>query len=195
MTGALQGQEENPFIALVPNQHYISIPRLELECGEQLFNAPIAYTTKGTLSKARDNVIVVCHALSGNAYVSPSLLLRSLLFSPKSQTAFVAYWLKRLVLLLIAQCLSETGNPDSAFINSNAAEWWGPLFGGPGHAFDVTKFFIICLNSLGSPYGSASPLTYKHGGKENGRYGPEFPLTTVRDDVRYVTGHVTVSSF
>jgi homoserine O-acetyltransferase/O-succinyltransferase len=58
--------------------------------------------------------------------------------------------------------------------------------GGPGQAFDVTRFFIVCLNSLGSPYGSASPVTNKDGRPELGRYGPEFPLTTIRDDVKWV---------
>ncbi|KAJ5552606.1 hypothetical protein N7494_001984 [Penicillium frequentans] len=67
--------------------------------------------------------------------------------------------------------------------SADVADWWGPLLGGPGQAFDVSRFFVICLNSLGSPYGSASAVTYKDGKPENGYYGPEFPLTTVRDDV------------
>ena len=53
-------------------------------------------------------------------------------------------------------------------------------------AFDVTKFFIVSLNALGSCYGSASPVTNRDGDPEKGRYGPEFPLTTIRDDVKYV---------
>ena len=55
--------------------------------------------------------------------------------------------------------------------------------GGPGKAFDATRFFVICLNSLGSPYGTASPVTNKNGDPKLGQYGPEFPLTTIRDDV------------
>lgn len=52
---------------------------------------------------------------------------------------------------------------------------------GPKRAFDPTKFFIICCNVLGSPYGSASPLTIN---PETGNtYGPEFPLVSIRDDV------------
>lgn len=73
-------------------------------------------------------------------------------------------------------CHALTGSAD-------VADWWGPLLGGPGRAFDVSRFFVICMNSLGSPYGSASPVTYKDGNPEEGRYGPEFPLTTIRDDV------------
>lgn len=84
--------------------------------------------------------------------------------------------------------LSENG--DNALVichalsgSADVADWWGPLLGGPGQAFDTTRFFIICLNSLGSPYGSASPMTNKDGDPTLGRYGPEFPLTTIRDDV------------
>ncbi|KAK5945390.1 hypothetical protein PMZ80_002595 [Knufia obscura] len=83
--------------------------------------------------------------------------------------------------------LSE--NADNALVichalsgSADVADWWGPLLGGPGQAFDTTRFYIVCLNSLGSPYGSASPMTLRDGGGDE-RYGPEFPLTTIRDDV------------
>ncbi|KAF7727637.1 homoserine O- acetyltransferase [Apophysomyces ossiformis] len=71
-------------------------------------------------------------------------------------------------------CHALTGSAD-------VEDWWGPLVGAR-RAFDPTKFFIVCCNVMGSPYGSASPLTIN---PETGeRYGPEFPLTSVRDDVR-----------
>jgi homoserine O-acetyltransferase len=55
---------------------------------------------------------------------------------------------------------------------------------GPGKAFDPTRFFIFCGNVMGSPYGSASPLTLDD---DTGHlFGPEFPSTTIRDDVRFV---------
>jgi homoserine O-acetyltransferase len=75
-------------------------------------------------------------------------------------------------------CHALTGSAD-------VSDWWGPLLGGPGRAFDISRFFVICMNSLGSPYGSASPVTCKDGNPNNERYGPEFPLTTIRDDVKY----------
>ena len=57
---------------------------------------------------------------------------------------------------------------------------WGPLIG-RGKAFDPNRFFIFCANVLGSPYGTASPITLN---SNTGRlYGPEFPPTTIRDDV------------
>ncbi|RDL36172.1 Homoserine O-acetyltransferase [Venustampulla echinocandica] len=73
-------------------------------------------------------------------------------------------------------CHALTGSAD-------ASDWWGPLLGGAGRAFDISRFFVVCMNSLGSPYGSASPVTARNGDPEQGRYGPEFPLTTIRDDV------------
>ncbi|KAF7174508.1 hypothetical protein CNMCM5623_007596 [Aspergillus felis] len=124
---------ENPFAKLITDQSIAIIPSFTLESGVTLYNVPVAYTTRGEMSPNRDNVLVICHALSGSADV---------------------------------------------------ADWWGPLLGGPGQAFDISRFFVICLNSLGSPYGSASAVTYKDGNPEKGLYGPEFPLTTVRDDVR-----------
>lgn len=73
--------------------------------------------------------------------------------------------------------------------SADVADWWGPLMGGSGRAFDMTRFFIVCLNSLGSPYGSASPVTSVDGDPSRERYGPEFPLTTIRDDVKYSNTH------
>jgi homoserine O-acetyltransferase/O-succinyltransferase len=85
--------------------------------------------------------------------------------------------------------LSENG--DNALIichalsgSADVADWWGPLLGGSGRAFDISRFYVVCLNSLGSPYGSASPVTNVDGDKSKGQYGPEFPLTTIRDDVK-----------
>ncbi|KAJ1898508.1 homoserine O- acetyltransferase [Kickxella alabastrina] len=65
--------------------------------------------------------------------------------------------------------------------SSDVADWWGPLLGS-GRAFDTSQFFVVCCNVLGSPYGTASPLTIN---PDTGTpYGPDFPLTSIRDDVR-----------
>lgn len=55
--------------------------------------------------------------------------------------------------------------------NSNPEEWWAGFFSGDGM---YAHWDAICVNMLGSPYGSCSPLT--HGGMS-------FPLTTIRDTV------------
>ncbi|MDG6093661.1 homoserine O-acetyltransferase [Acetobacter sp. AN02] len=41
-----------------------------LECGRRLAPVEIAYRTYGTLSPARDNAILICHALTGDQYVA-----------------------------------------------------------------------------------------------------------------------------
>ncbi|KAF9963201.1 homoserine O- acetyltransferase [Mortierella alpina] len=123
-------QPENPFSRLVPSQTIAIVPEFTLDSGHVLHQVPVAYRTWGKLNDAGDNVMIICHALSGSADVE---------------------------------------------------DWWGPLMG-PGRAFDPAKFFIICCNVLGSPYGTASPVTLNP--DTNVNYGPEFPLATVRDDVR-----------
>ena len=132
-TERIPGQPENPFAALIPDQKIAIIPTVVLESGVKLNNVPVAYSTQGTLNESGDNVLVICHALSGSADVN---------------------------------------------------DWWGPLLGGSSRAFDITRFFVVCLNSLGSPYGSASPVTNIEGDPKLARYGPDFPLTTIRDDVK-----------
>ena len=50
---------------------FLDLPTpLRLDCGRTLHPVRIAYETYGTLSPARDNVILVCHALSGDAHAA-----------------------------------------------------------------------------------------------------------------------------
>jgi homoserine O-acetyltransferase len=55
---------------------------------------------------------------------------------------------------------------------------------GIGKAFDPARYLIVCANVMGSPYGSASPVTINS--ETLKPYGPGFPSTTIRDDVRCV---------
>jgi homoserine O-acetyltransferase len=43
---------------------------LQLECGRKLGPIDVAYETYGSLNEAGDNVVLICHALSGDAHVA-----------------------------------------------------------------------------------------------------------------------------
>ncbi|MGD0018943.1 MAG: homoserine O-acetyltransferase [Candidatus Limnocylindrales bacterium] len=68
-----------------------------------------------------------------------------------------------------------TGSADAA------GDWWAPLIG-PGQVLDTDKFGILCMNLLGSRYGTSGPISRNTvTGKP---YGRAFPRVTVRDQAR-----------
>jgi len=50
------------------DRRLLSIGDLPLECGGRLDQATVAYETWGQLNEARDNAVLVCHALSGDSH-------------------------------------------------------------------------------------------------------------------------------
>ena len=138
---------------------YLDLPvPLALDCGRQLHPIRIAYETYGTLSPARDNVILVCHALSGDAHAAGY-----------SATPVAA----------------GTRDGFRAEERDGAAArglgWWDGMIG-PGKAFDTEKFFVVSTNLLGGCRGTTGPSSPN---PETGRpYGSDFPVITVADMVR-----------
>jgi homoserine O-acetyltransferase len=65
--------------------------------------------------------------------------------------------------------------------NSNPVEWW-PGLAGEAKFFDPAKYFIICANKPGSPYGSISPLSQNP--ETNEPYYHNFPVFSIRDMIR-----------
>ncbi|MCE2706966.1 MAG: homoserine O-acetyltransferase [Algoriphagus sp.] len=56
--------------------------------------------------------------------------------------------------------------------------WWKGIIGDQGF-FDAERYFIVCANLLGSPYGSTSPLSLR---KDSGEpFYSSFPPLTTRD--------------
>jgi homoserine O-acetyltransferase len=103
---------------------------LPLECGCSLICPTLHYAVYGRLNAAKDNAVLVCHALSGSARV---------------------------------------GN------------WWPEIFA-PGAVLSLERDFVICINMLGSCYGSTGPGSVN---PDTGQiYGADFPLVSVRDNVR-----------
>jgi len=103
---------------------------LELECGRSLAGVTLHYAVYGRLNAARENAVLVCHALTGSALVG---------------------------------------------------SWWPEIFA-PGAVLSLEQDFVICINMLGSCYGSTGPGSVD---PETGEvYGPDFPLVSIRDNVR-----------
>jgi homoserine O-acetyltransferase len=68
-----------------------------------------------------------------------------------------------------------TGSADAA------GDWWAPLIG-PGQILDTDKFGVICMNLLGSRYGTSGPMSRNPATAKP--YGRTFPLVSVRDQAR-----------
>ncbi len=87
-----------------------------------------------------------------------------------------------------------TGLSPSAHATSSAEDprkgWWQRMIG-PGLAIDTDRYFIICVNSLGSCFGSTGPASINPA--TGSPYRLEFPDLSVEDIAR--AGHEVVRSF
>ena len=138
---------------------FLSLPRpLRLDCGRELHPIQIAYETYGTLSAARDNVILVCHALSGDAHAAGFAKTPG---AASTRDGFAA--------------------DDRDGTSGKALGWWDGMIG-PGKAFDTDRFFVVSTNLLGGCRGTTGPSSIN---PATGRpYGSDFPVITVADMVR-----------
>jgi len=138
---------------------YLDLPDpLRLDCGRELYPIRVAYETYGTLSPQRDNVILVCHALSGDAHAA------GFAKAPPDESTRDGF-----------------GAEDRDGVTGKGLGWWDGMIG-PGKAFDTDRFFVISTNLLGGCRGTTGPSSTD---PATGRpYGPDFPVITVADMVR-----------
>jgi homoserine O-acetyltransferase len=138
---------------------FIDLPRpIPLDCGRALDTVRVAYETYGTLSPARDNVILVCHALSGDAHAAGISVTAP---AASTRDGFRA------------------DERDGA--RPKGLGWWDGMIG-PGKAFDTDRFFVVSSNLLGGCRGTTGPSSTD---PATGRpYGSDFPVITVADMVR-----------
>jgi homoserine O-acetyltransferase len=143
----------------VVETQFIDLPTpLRLDCGRELSPIRIAYETYGTLSPARDNVVLVCHALSGDAHAA------GLAKTPPAESARDGF-----------------GAEDRDGTSGKGLGWWDGMIG-PGKAFDTERFFVVSTNLLGGCRGTTGPSSLN---PDTGRqYGSDFPVITVADMVR-----------
>jgi homoserine O-acetyltransferase/O-succinyltransferase len=138
---------------------FVDLPDpLPLDCGRDLYPVRVAFETYGELSPRRDNAILVCHALSGDAHAAG--------FSKEA---------------------AEQSTRDGFAADDRDGEsgkglgWWDGMIG-PGKAFDTDRYFVISTNLLGGCRGTTGPSSTNPATGE--AYGPDFPVITVADMVR-----------
>jgi homoserine O-acetyltransferase len=145
-------------VGVVDTQFIDLAAPLPLDCGRQLDHVRIAYETYGTLSPARDNVILVCHALSGDAHAAGVARQAPL---ESTRDGFAA------------------DDRDKGSVKGLG--WWDGMIG-PGKSFDTDRFFVVSSNLLGGCRGTTGPSSIN---PATGRpYGSDFPVITVADMVR-----------
>ncbi len=124
--------------------------------GQVIAPFTIVYETFGELSAARDNAILVCHALSPGAHAAGKY------------------------------------SPDDA-----KPGWWDGMIGfSDGKGIDLEKWFVVCVNFPGSPWGTTAPQTIDPG--TGAPYGSRYPWVTVEDMVesqRLVADHLGIETF
>lgn len=89
--------------------------------------------------------------------------------------------------ILIFTGLSPSAHAASS-TDDPAPGWWEDMIG-PGRPIDTRRFFVICINSLGSPFGSTSPVSTNPA--TGHPYRLTFPVLTVEDIAR--AGHEVVA--
>jgi homoserine O-acetyltransferase len=143
----------------VVETRFLDLPKpIKLDCGRSLAPVRVAYETYGTLSPARDNVILVCHALSGDAHAA------GVSKRPPEESTRDGF-----------------GAADRDAVVPKGLGWWDGMIG-PGKAFDTDHFFVVSTNLLGGCRGTTGPSSID---PETGKaYGSKFPVITVADMVR-----------
>src|SRR3954464_12340615 len=138
---------------------YLDLPEpVRLDCGRELHPVRVAYETYGVLSPQRDNVILVCHALSGDAHAA------GFAKAPSGESTRDGF-----------------GAEDRDGTAGKGLGWWDGMIG-PGKAFDTDRFFVVSTNLLGGCRGTTGPSSVDPATGEP--YGSRFPVITVADMVR-----------
>jgi homoserine O-acetyltransferase len=148
-------------VGRVETQHLVLPDPLPLDCGRSLSQVQVAYETYGELSPERDNVLLVCHALSGDAHAAG--------WTPATSGASTR------------DGFGAEDRDDSPATAGRAVGWWDGMIG-PGKAFDTDRFFVVSTNLLGGCRGTTGPSSTDPA--TGAAYGSDFPVVTVADMVR-----------
>lgn len=131
---------------------------LVLGNGKKLNTIQVAYQSYGELNNAKDNVILVNHALTGNSHAAGIINSKE-----------------------IKNCLHEKHLTNFNKMFEGKEGWWSPLIGSD-KVLDTGKYFVICSNVLGSCYGTSGPTNINE--ENNQQFNMNFPNVSVRDMVK-----------
>jgi len=82
--------------------------------------------------------------------------------------------------IVVFHALTGSHHAAGKYEGDSKAGWWDPLIG-DGKVLDTTKYFVICVNVLGSCFGSSGPTSETKKGRDPLRL--KFPVITISDMV------------
>lgn len=128
----------------------------QFQHGQTIAPFTIVYETFGTLAPAKDNAILLCHALSPSAHAAGKY------------------------------------TPDDP-----KPGWWDGMIGyGPTKGIDLERYFVVCVNFPGSPWGTTAPRSIDPA--TDRPWGSRYPWPTIDDMVeaeRIVADHLGIARF
>ena len=136
MSDTTKPSDPNPFASLIDQPIHV-VPSFTFESGVTLPSVPVAYKTWGRLNANKDNVLVICHALTGSADVEDwwgPLLGLDRAFDPTRWFIF---------------CGNVIGSPYgtvssvSQKSDDGKREIWGPEMPGSSPKDDVRYVFLL----------------------------------------------------
>ena len=84
--------------------------------------------------------------------------------------------------ILVCHALTGDSHAAGSIAPGHPSEgWWNDLIG-PGCAIDTSKYFVVCVNTLGGCQGTTGPSSIDPATGQP--YGSRFPAVTIRDIVR-----------
>lgn len=95
-------------------------------------------------------------------------------------------------------CHALSGSHHAAGYHSEEDEkagWWNNFIG-PDKPIDTNKFYVVCLNNIGSCYGSTGPASINP--ETNDYYANDFPFITIKDWVKtqvILSDHLGISKW
>ncbi|MDR1613813.1 MAG: homoserine O-acetyltransferase [Planctomycetota bacterium] len=150
---------------VTPKKAILATPKnpFALESGAAMRHVSVEYETYGKLNAAKNNVVLITHALSMDAHAAGWDA------TALEKTASGRFKAKR------------DGFAPPRSYRQRKPGWWDTMIG-PGKPMDTDQFFVLCSNVLGSCYGTTGPADLDP--DTGSPYGLSFPAVTVGDWVK-----------